>query len=181
MSNFDDLLKHNNAFAAVYDLHLPMQPRIPTLILTCVDARVDPAHFLGLQLGDASVIRTAGARVTHDVEVEIGILSTLMRRKNAEFPGFALAIIHHTDCGYEHLADPELRAMLQHDLLIDEAELAGLGISDHTQSIQDDIQRLRQSPCVPKSTVVTGYIYDVHDGTVREVVASTPLNAPVTE
>jgi len=179
MSSFENLLQHNQSFATDYDLHLPMQPRIPTLILTCVDARVDPAHFLGLQLGDASVIRTAGARVTHDVEVEIGVLSTLMRRKNPDFPGFALAIIHHTDCGYERLADPELRTMLCADLGIDEAELCGLGISDHTQSILDDMQRLRQSPCVPKNTIVTGYIYDVDDGAVREVVPATQLNAPM--
>jgi carbonic anhydrase len=174
MPNFDSLINRNLQFAEHFKGNLPSAPRIPTLVLTCMDARVDPAHFLGLELGDAPVLRTGGARVTRDVEIQIAVLYMLVKQTLGDnFGGISVAIIHHTNCGYERLATPEFRALLTGDLHMDDAELQTLGISDHTQTIKDDIERLMQSPFVPKNVSVTGYIYDVHSGEVTEVVLQT--------
>jgi carbonic anhydrase len=84
-----------------------------TFVLTCADARVDPAHFLGLELGDALVFRNAGGRVTDDIELELSILWTFAAHRMGEsFQGFSLVIIQHTDCGFERLSNPETVAAL---------------------------------------------------------------------
>jgi len=178
MTDFATLLERNRAFTQQYENNLSILPRIPTFVLTCVDARVDPAHYLGLQLGDAIVLRNAGARVTGDVEVEIGVLSTLAERMLGDkFTGVSLAIIHHNDCGYERLANPELRALMHKKLGLADEVLQSMAISDHVQAIKDDIVRLQQSSLVPDAATVTGYMYDVHSGQVREVVPQVRLNA----
>ncbi|MEQ8676186.1 MAG: carbonic anhydrase [Aggregatilineales bacterium] len=178
MPDFSTLINRNHAFTENYKGNLPTSPRIPTLVLTCMDARVDPAHFLGLQLGDSPVLRTGGARITRDVEIQIAVLFMLVKQiQGDDFGGISVAIIHHTNCGYERLATPEFRALLTGQLNMDDAELQTLGISDHTQAINDDIERLKQSSCVPKNVSVTGYIYDVQSGELTELVPEVKLDA----
>ena len=177
MPDFTTLINRNQTFTENYKGNLPVSPRIPTLVLTCMDARVDPAHFLGLELGDSPVLRTGGARVTRDVEIQIAVLYMLVKQiLGDDFGGISMAIIHHTNCGYERLATPEFRALLTENLNIDDAELQILGISDHTQAIKDDIERLKQSSHVPNKIAVTGYIYDVQSGQLTELVPEVKLD-----
>lgn len=104
-------------------------PKLGTVVLTCTDPRVDPAHFVGLELGDAAVIRNAGARVTPDVVRELGILSFLARRATgADKVAVELVIVQHNDCGAERLANPQVQMALKENLGIDVSQTA---ISDH--------------------------------------------------
>lgn len=177
MSDLQTFMERNQAFASQYGGGLSIMPKFSTLILTCVDARIDPAHFLGLDLGDALVFRNAGGRVTDDLELDIGVLWMMAARMGGDnFPGFSLALIQHTDCGYERLANPELTAAMSGRLGVDQSTLNDLCNADHVQQIHDDIARLRQSTVVPNGLVVSGHIYDVEQGTATEVVAPAPLN-----
>ena len=176
MSDLQTLLERNQQFAAEYKGGLNSLPKFSTFILTCADARVDPAHVLGLELGDALVFRTGGGRVTDDIELELGILWTMAARRSGEnFPRFSLALIQHTDCGFERLANPEMAADVSNQLGLEQAQIEGLANADHAQRIHEDIECLRKSPLVPKELVVSGYIYRVEDGTLEEVVAPAPL------
>ena len=178
MSELTNLMERNQKFAEQYDGNLNILPRIFTVVLTCTDARVDPAHYLGLELGDALVIRNGGARVSRELEMEIGILWTLgSKLAGDKFRGLELAIIQHTDCGYERLANPELQSALTSKLGVSKAEIEALANVDHVGTIREDIERLRSSTFVPKELVVSGHIYNVEDGHVREVVSPTWLRS----
>lgn len=178
MSDLQIFMERNQTFAAQYDgSDMSIMPKFSTLILTCIDARIDPAHFLGLDLGDALVFRNAGGRVTDDLELDIGVLWMMAARMAGDnFPGFSLALIQHTDCGYERLANPDLTAAMSNRLGVDQSTLDNLCNADHARQIRDDITRLRQSAVVPNGLIVSGHIYDVEHGVVAEVVAPTPLN-----
>lgn len=177
MSEIQRLLERNEAFAADFDRgDLAMLPRLNSFILTCVDCRVDPAYYLDLQMGESFVFRNAGARVTDEVVLQLGILWLAAKKKAAEnFSGLEFAIVHHTDCGIENLAKPEVAAFLGDALGIDAHEIQSMGIANHTDHIKADIDRLRQSDLIPNELVVSGYIYDVHTGRVENVVAPAPL------
>ena len=152
------------------------------MVLTCGDARIDPAHFLGLDLGDAFVFRNAGARVTAELELELGILWSMAAKMAGDnFRGFGLAIIQHTDCGYERLANPQLQQALSQRLGLAPSEIATLANADHTTTIQEDIERLRHSSLVPDDLVVSGHLYNVEEGIVHEVVAPAPLQLKETQ
>ncbi len=171
MSELTELIDRNRAFAVEYGGPLNIVPKFSTIVLSCVDARVDPAHFLGLEPGEALVMRNAGARVTKDVELDIGILWTLGRKMAGDKNrGFELAIVQHTDCGYERLDNPELQAALSQRLGMDQSEIGQLANADHVASIREDIEKLRGSELVPNEVVVSGHVYDVGDGRMREVV-----------
>ncbi len=177
MSDLQILLERNQQFSAQYKGGLHVMPKNSTFVLTCADARIDPAHFLGLNLGDALVFRNAGGRVTADIELDLGILWMMAKRGTGDnFRGFSLALIQHTDCGFERLANPEFAAALSNRLSIDKTQIATLANVDHSQRIREDIEQLRQSSLVPSELVVSGHIYNVEDGLVREVAAPTPLN-----
>jgi carbonic anhydrase len=176
MSDLQTLLERNQQFAAQYQGGLHIMPKLSTFILTCADARIDPAHFLGLKLGEALVFRNAGGRVTDDLELDLGILWMLARQMAGDnFRGISLAIIQHTDCGSEHLANPELAMTLSGRLGVGKSAIDGLVNTDHAKRIHEDIERLRRSPLVPKELVVSGHIYQVENGTIKEVVGQAPL------
>lgn len=177
MTELQQMMDRNQRFAAQYQGDLTIMPRFATMVLTCSDARIDPAHFLGLDLGDALVFRDAGARITAEIELEIGVLWAMAQKMAGEkFTGWKLAIIHHTDCGFERLANPELATVLSQRLAVEKSTIDKMGIHDHIQHMRDDIVRLRKSPVVPDQLVVSGHIYDVDSGLVQEVVAPTPLS-----
>ena len=177
MSDLQTLLERNRQFAAVHDGEsLGIRPRLSTVVLTCLDARVDPAHFLGLELGDALVLRNAGGRVTADVERDLAIVWALVSQMaGGGPPPIELAIVHHTDCGMERFADPERRKLLSRGSGVDEGERKALAISDHETSLVNDIERLRRSKLVPGALVVSGHLYDVKTGTMRQVVGPTTV------
>ncbi len=176
MSDLQKLIDRNSQFAAQYEGGLTIIPRFSIMVLTCIDARTDPAHLLGLELGDVAVFRNAGARVSRELERDLGILWVMISKMTGDqFKGLELAIIQHNDCGFERLANPELQQALSDNLGIDKVEIEALANVDHTKTIREDIERLRRSSLVPNELVVSGHIYNVEDGVVREVVAPAPL------
>jgi len=174
MSNTTTLLNRNRRFADDFAAaDLPVLPKLRTVILACVDARVDPAHILGLELGEAVVIRNNGGRVTPAVLEEIATLSFMVAKiDGAGHGGFELILMQHTQCGAERFADPDFQNALRNDLGIDVSSVA---ITDHEQSLREDVERLRGAPEIPGHIVVSGLIYDVQHGRVREVIAPTAL------
>ncbi len=177
MSDVHVLVNRNRRFAEDFqDGGLSIRPRLSTFVLTCLDSRVDPARIFDLELGDAVVMRNAGGRVTDGVLRDLAVLGFLA----ASLPGAAgmkpeLVVVHHTDCGMSRLADPEAQRAVGERLGIAPREVAAMAITDPALSVQDDIERLRRTPGVPDTLVVSGFVYDVADGTVTQVVAPAQL------
>ena len=180
-ANLTTLLDRNRTFAEQFAAgDMKILPRMSTILLTCLDARVDPAHFFGLGLGDAVVIRNAGGRITPTVIRDLGILGVL----TASFsePGTSprqpeLVIIHHTDCGMSRLANPTIKEQVAERLGLTVDQVSALAISDPTVSVRDDVERLRHTSGTPDHLVVSGFVYDVSNGTINQVVQPAPLRA----
>lgn len=174
MSSTTTLLDRNRQFASDFAAaDLPILPKLRTVVLTCGDSRVDPAHVLGLELGDAVVIRNNGGRVTPEVVHEIAALAFIVAKMDGDEPGpFELILMQHTQCGAERFADPQIQHALKEQLGVDVSSVA---IADHEQSLREDVERLRNAPEVPGYIVVSGYVYDVKNGSVREVIAPAAL------
>ena len=174
MSNTTILLDRNREFASTFSAaKLPVLPKLRSVVLTCGDSRVDPAHILGLELGDAVVIRNNGGRVTQEVVHEIAALAFMVAMMDGDEAGpFELIIIHHTQCGAERFADPEFQRVLKEQIGVDVSSSA---IIDHEQSLREDVERLRSATEVPRHIVVSGFIYDVQNGSVREVIAPSAI------
>ncbi len=175
------LLDRNRSFAEEFAAgNLKISPRMSTILLTCLDPRVDPAHLFGLGLGDAVVIRNAGGRITPAVMRDLGILGVLAAAVSP--PGTSprqpeLVVIHHTDCGMSRLTNPAIQGQVAERLGVNVDEVSEMAISDPTRSVQDDIERLRHTPGTPDQLVVSGFVYDVSNGTVNQVVPPAPLRA----
>ncbi len=175
MADVQTLIDRNLEFASSFDQgDLAILPRLSTLVLTCLDARVDPAHFLGLELGDAVVMRNIGGRVTNEIIEHIAILRALVVVL-AGGAGFEVAIVHHTDCGTSRFANPQVRQKLAQAAGTSEAAIERLAITDPQASVAEDLDRLRAAPTLPDELVVAGYVYDVTDGQVREIFAPASL------
>jgi len=167
---------------------LALPPARRFAILTCMDARLDPAKFAGLSEGDAHVIRNAGGRASDDAIRSLVISYKLLGTQ--EF-----FVIHHTDCGMEFFTNEVMRDLLNSSL--ETAELtpngfrdvgrgpgsrAGeyiewLAIKNQKQAVLDDVARIRNHPLVPKSIPVHGYLYDVRSGKLLEVEAAKSAGA----
>ena len=187
-SILDEVLAANRAYADSFgargDLALPPARRFA--ILTCMDARLDPAKYAGLSEGDAHVIRNAGGRASDDAIRSLVISYKLLG--TAEW-----FVIHHTDCGMEFFTDEVIR-----DLLAKSLETAALGpngfydvgrgpgspegayidwltIADQLGSVTDDVRRIRSHPLVPSSIAIYGFVYDVRTGRLIEVPEATTL------
>jgi carbonic anhydrase len=186
----DQVLKANEEYAATFSPRgqLGMPPGRGFAILTCMDARLDPAQYAGLHEGDAHVIRNAGGRASDDAIRSLVISYKLLGTK--EF-----FVIHHTNCGMEFFTDEVMR-----DLLANSLETAALGpdgfhdigtgpgspegefidwltIKDTVQSVVDDVTRIRTHPLVPGTIPVYGYLYDVETGRLVEVPEATEVGA----
>jgi carbonic anhydrase len=183
MSNvLQEVLGANRRYAAEFGekAKLAMPPARHFAILTCMDARLDPAKFAGLAEGDAHVIRNAGGRASDDAIRSLVISYKLLGTRE-------WFVIHHTNCGMEFFTNDVMRTLLANSLetaaLTDEGfrdigrgagSRAGefiewLTIRGQDQSVRDDVQRIREHPLVPKSIAIYGYIYDVSSGTLIEV------------
>ena len=178
-ASYTALLDRNRRFAEQFEAgDLAIRPRMSTIILTCLDARVDPAHLFGLGLGDAVVIRNAGGRITRAVMGDLGILSVLAA--NIPGPGAMqpeLVIIHHTDCGMSRLANPAIQEQVATRLGLGMEEIAAMAITDPARTVRDDVERLRKTPGTPDQLIVSGFVYDVSSGTINQVVPPAPLRA----
>ncbi len=175
------LLDRNRSFAEQFAAgDLRISPRMSTILLTCLDARVDPAHLFGLGLGDALVIRNAGGRITPAVMGDLGILGVLAAAVSP--PGTSpmrpeLVVIHHTDCGMSRLTNPAIQQQVAERLGLSVDEVAAMAITDPAKSVQSDIERLRSTPGTPDQLVVSGLVYDVKTGTINQVVPPAPLRS----
>jgi len=177
MSNLDELLKRNLEFVRTgADARrnvppIPFIPRQNAFVITCIDPRTDPAAFLGLELGDAIVLRTVGGRITPGVIQDVAYISYLVDSKAPEGPYFEVAIIHHTDCGSGLLADDEVRHGFAERAGYDDEALAALPVLDPARTVRSDVERLLSDPRVSPRITVSGHVYDVETGLVTTVVA----------
>jgi carbonic anhydrase len=187
----DQVLAANDRYASSFGekgkLALPPSRRFA--VLTCMDARIDPAKALGLAEGDAHVIRNAGGRASDDA-IRSLVISHKLLGTNEWF------VVHHTNCGMETFTDQVMRGLLEKSL--DTAQLAESGwrdvgktpgstegefidwltIDDQEASVVRDVRRLRDHPLVPPYIPLHGYLYDVATGTLREVAAATRAGRP---
>jgi carbonic anhydrase len=185
----DEVLDANRKYADQFtkgDLAMPPARRFA--VLTCMDARLDPAKFAGLSEGDAHVIRNAGGRASDDAIRSLVISYKLLGTRE-------WFVIHHTDCGMEFFTNDVMRRLLRSSL--EPAVLTATGfedigagpgsvvgdyiewhtIADQAGAVVDDVERIRHHPLVPKSIPVYGYLYDVRSGRLIEVEAATKAGA----
>lgn len=163
MATLPDMLAANDEYAASFTKgDLPMPPARQVAILTCMDARLIPANFLGLQEGDAHVIRNAGGRASEDAIRSLVISYELLGTR--EF-----MVIHHADCGMLTFTNEDLRQKLQDKLGTDASEIDFLPFADLEESVREDVATIRSSPLIPNDIPVTGFVYDVRTGKLREV------------
>jgi carbonic anhydrase len=167
---------------------LALPPARRFAVLTCMDARLDPAKYAGLSEGDAHVIRNAGGRASDDAIRSLVISYKLLGTR--EF-----FVIHHTDCGMQFFTNEVFRGLLANSLETAELRADGfhdvgegpgsragefvewLPFSDAEQAVVDDVERIRRHPLVPLSIPIYGYIYDVRTGKLIEVERATRAGA----
>jgi len=174
MTRITPLLDRNEQFARGYAPPALGLPTAQMIIVTCLDHRVDPAIVLGLQLGDAPVIRNAGGRVTQAVTEDIAFLAFLAGQLFGDqlAPGslFEVAVIHHTQCGTSFLADPGFRAQAAEATGVPEAALEATAVADPHLTVKADVERLLTSPLLPQGVSVSGHVYDIATGRVTTTV-----------
>ncbi len=190
MSVLEEVLSANEEYAAAFGdkSELALPPARGFAILTCMDARLDPAKYAGLAEGDAHVIRNAGGRASDDAIRSLVISYKLLGTKE-------WFVIHHTDCGMEFFSDDVIRGLLASSLetaqlgadgFTDVGEGPGssegdfidwLTIKDQAGAVVDDVKRIRNHPLVPGDIPVYGYIYDVKSGRLIEVEDATQAGA----
>jgi len=187
-----EILEANRAYAEKFGdkAKLIGAPRRRMAILTCMDARMDPARFSGLSEGDAHVIRNAGGRASDDAIRSLVVSCKLMGTTD-------WFVIHHSGCGMQSYTDDDIRHLLglddDHDHHEDSkwhqvkksshtpADIQWLTFSDLAQSIIEDVARIRQHPLVPGSVAIYGYIYHIHHGTLEPVPEANRIGAPQTQ
>lgn len=170
----DTLLDRNAAYAATHEARAPL-PTLNTIVVSCTDARIDPAHILGVAPGEAVVLRNAGGRVTHAIEQDIALLVAMASRALGAPARPNVLLVHHTQCGVEMLAKPDAAQAFSQASGIDRRTLEALAIHDHEASLRADLARLAASPLVPAGVRVTGLRYDQTTGLV-DVVFSEVLS-----
>jgi carbonic anhydrase len=162
------LLDRNEQFARTYTPGALGLPAAQMLVITCLDHRVDPAIVLGLELGDAPVIRNAGGRVTQAVINDIAFLAFLAEQLGGGQGDtlFEVAVIHHTQCGTGFLADPGFRQQAAEATGLPEATLEASIVVDPHTTVKDDVERLLSSPLLSPKVNVSGHVYDIATGRV---------------
>jgi carbonic anhydrase len=162
MTVTDDLLRNNESYAGSFDkADLPMPPGKKTAVVACMDARLDPARALGLQEGDAHVIRNAGGVITDDAIRSLAISQRLLGTEE-------IILIHHTDCGMLTFKDDEFKASIQEETGI-KPEWAAEAFGDLDEDVRQSVARIKASPFIPTKDGVRGFVYEVETGRLREV------------
>ncbi|QCH25681.1 beta-class carbonic anhydrase [Mycobacteroides salmoniphilum] len=164
MSTTDELLDNAQAYAANFDKgNLPLPPGRKIAIVACMDARLNPYGLLGLHEGDAHVIRNAGGVITED---EIRSLAISQRLLGTE----EIILIHHTDCGMLTFTDDAFKRSIQDETGI-KPPWSAEAFTDLDEDVRQSVARIKANPFVPRTGSVRGFVYDVTDGTLREVLA----------
>jgi carbonic anhydrase len=169
MSQIDELLANNRAFAeGTPPEWLAVEPKRHLAIVTCMDSRLDVFAALGLEHGQAHILRNAGGVITDDV---IRSLAVSQRRLGTR----EVMLIHHTDCGLMKVTDDGFRAELQEDSGVS-PPFAIESFVDLDADVRQSILRVRRSPFLPHREVVRGFVYDVDSHRLREVLADEPAS-----
>lgn len=170
-AHIDTALERNRAFAAAngHDGAVVF-PNLRLFVITCLDPRTDPAHFLGLHLSDAIVVRNVGGRVTPEVINDVAFIGQLAESFLPDGPLFEVAIIHHTQCGTGALADDTFRHHYAQRIGADEAALLETAVLDPTATVRHDVECLRSAPTISPRVTVSGHVYDVVTGLVQTAV-----------
>ena len=162
MSATDELLRNNETYARSFDKgHLPLGPAKQVAVLACMDARLHVHKILGLQEGDAHVIRNAGGVATDDAIRSLVISQRLLGTTE-------VILIHHTDCGMLTFTDDELKRQIESETGIRPA-FAMETFDDLERDVKQSIARIKTSPFIPRKDSVRGFVYDVSTGRLREV------------
>jgi len=163
MSVTDELLRNNETYVATFDKgSLGMPPAKPVVVLACMDARLHPTKALGLNEGDAHVIRNAGGVVTDDAIRSLTISQRLLGTKE-------IILIHHTDCGMLTFKDDDVKDQIEADTKI-RPSFALEAFADLDADVRQSIARIKASPFVPHKDSIRGFVYEVESGRLREVV-----------
>jgi carbonic anhydrase len=170
-ANIDAALERNRAFAAAGGHQgAVVFPTLRLFVITCLDPRVDPAHFLGLGLSDAMVVRNVGGRVTPEVINDVAFIGQLAENVLPDGPLFEVAVIHHTQCGTGALADDNFRRRYAQRIGADESALRDHAVLDPAATVARDVERLRSASAIPPRVTVSGHVYDVVTGLVEPVM-----------
>ena len=162
MSVTDELLANNEKYVASFDKgDLPLPPAKKLAVVACMDARIKVHDILGLDVGDAHVIRNAGGVVTED---EIRSLAISQRLLGTE----EVILIHHTDCGMLTFHDDDFKAQIQKETGI-KPQWSAESFDDLDEDIRQSIARIKSSPFIPRTDHVRGFVYDVKTGKLNEV------------
>ena len=161
MSTTDDLLANNERYAESFNGPLPLPPAKKVAVIACMDARLNVYGMLGLQEGDAHVIRNAGGVVTDDEIRSLTISQRLLGTTE-------IILIHHTDCGMLTFTDDDFKASIQQDTGI-KPEWAAEAFPDLDDDVRQSIARIQASPFIPHKDAVRGFVFDVASGRLREV------------
>jgi carbonic anhydrase len=162
MSVIDELVSDNRKYSRQFthgDLAMPPARRVA--IVTCMDARIIPSRALGLEEGDAHVIRNAGGR-TQEALRSLVISQRLLDTNE-------IAVIHHTDCGMLTFSNASLRAKVKQDLGADSGDIDFLPFSDVEGSVREDVALLRASPLIGRDVEIRGFVFEVRTGGLSEV------------
>jgi carbonic anhydrase len=175
-TNIDPVLERNRAFAAAGGHEgAVVLPKLRLFVITCLDPRVDPAHFLGLDLSDAIVVRNVGGRVTPEVIDDVAFIGQIAEAVLPDGPLFEVAVIHHTQCGAAALADETFRRSYAERIGTEEATLRERAVLDPAETVEADVARLRSAAPIPARVSVSGHVYDVLTGLLRTVIAAEPV------
>jgi carbonic anhydrase len=162
MTVIDELLDNATAYASGFEKGaLPLPPAKRVAVVACMDARLNPYGLLGLEEGDAHVIRNAGGVITDD---EIRSLAISQRLLGTE----EIMLIHHTDCGMLTFKDDDFRRQVQDDTGV-KPEWAAESFDDLDEDVRQSIARIKASPFIPRKDRVRGFVYEVETGRLREV------------
>lgn len=163
MAVFDEVLEANESYAQGFDKgDTPMPPGRQVAVLTCMDARLHPEAFLGLDIGDAHVIRNAGGRADPGAIRSLIISQRLLGTTE-------IIVIHHEDCGMVTFSNEDLVSKVREDLGADASSIDFMPFADLEQSVIDDVEALRASEFIPDHVSISGAVYDVKSGRLREV------------
>jgi carbonic anhydrase len=170
-SNIGLALERNRAFAAAGGHeNAVVFPNLRLLVITCLDPRVDPAHFLGLGLSDAMVVRNVGGRVTPEVINDVAFIGQLAESAVRDGPLFEVAVIHHTQCGSGVLADDTFRRRYAQRIGAEESTLRAHAVLDPAVTVSRDLERLRSARAISPRVSFSGHVYDVVTGLVETVI-----------
>ena len=165
MSVTDDLLRNNEEYARGFDKgDLPLPPAKGVAVVACMDARLDVHGMLGLELGDAHVIRNAGGVITDDEIRSLTISQRLLGTTE-------VVLIHHTGCGMLTFSDDEVKDQIEADTGV-RPPFALESFPDLEENVRDSIDKIKTNPFIPNKDAVRGFIYEVETGRLREVSAA---------